>query len=155
MHGCTPALLSNLAITLTSPAHSCTHAHPYVYTHPVLSPPPPLPPLHPCDAHLTHIFANALTSPYTCNHTYIHIPAPLCMDSCIPPVHSPSSTCPPTFTFILGYPRPTCMRSPTSTHHHPHAHTPPNLHIYFPWCHTHAPITLLFGMFSLCFILFY
>src|SRR5882724_2816472 len=123
--------------------------HTHMCTPTLSCPHPPLPHLHPCDAHLTHIFANALTSPYTCNHTYIHIPAPLCMDSCIPPVHSPSSTCPPTFTFIL--------MATLGPHvcDHPQAHTPPNLHIYFPWCHTHAPITLLFGMFSLCFILFY
>ena len=155
MQGCMPALLSILAVPLASPAHSCTRAHPYTYTHPVLSPPSP----SPTHALVMHISPTSLPmlspSPYICNHAYTHIPAPLCMDSCIPPVHSPWSTCPPTFTFTL------MATLVPHARNHPQVSTitlMPTSHpicTSFPWCHTHAPVTFLFGLFSLCFILFY
>src|SRR5882724_384336 len=149
MQGCMPALLSILAVPLAS--HSCTRAHPYTYTHPVLSPPSPCP----THALVMHISPTSLPRPsplpYTCNHAYTHIPAPLCMDSCIPPVHSPWSTCPPSFTFTLM-----ATLVPQACDH-PQVHTITLMPTSHPICiHPHARthhISLWFVFFMFYFIL--
>src|SRR5882724_2350643 len=98
MHTCTPVHPHRPLGQSRPQLHTCTPIHVH---------PPCLVPTLPCPLHalVKHIWPTSLSvpspSPYTCNHAYTHIPAPLCMDSCIPPVHSPSSTFPLTFTFTF------------------------------------------------------
>src|SRR5882724_3209647 len=80
----------------------CTRAQPYAYAHSVLSPPSHP---RPCDAHhLAHAFSHSLALVQYVQ-ARIHTPPRSFMygvrtHACTH-VHSPSSTCPPTFTFTF------------------------------------------------------
>ena len=152
-------------------ARTCMHSRLHTCTPVRVHPPCPVPtlpcptlscPTLPCPTHalVMHISPTSLPMPsasaYTCNHAYTPIPAPLCTDSCIPPVHSPPSTCPPTITITL------MATLVPHAHDHPQVRTITLIPTSHPICIHFCPGStrtrtrrLIFGLFSLCFILFY
>ena len=104
------ALLSILAVPLASPAHSCTRAHPYTYTHPVLSPPSP----SPTHALVMHI------SP-----TSLPMPSPH-------PTHAITRTHTSPLPYVRTHAFPQCI------HHGPHFPPPSPSPLWPPSSHKHV-----------------